>query len=190
MTRPVRAIFPVAVALAALLAGGCSSSGSQAGGETGSSGPKGVDGRDFALHELRDPAARISMASYAGQPVIVSFFASWCPACQQETQTIAEYYRFNHRHDGHVHVIGVDPADQRGAALSLIRRDKVTFPVVTDQTMATATAFGAPGLPATYFLNAEHHVVRKILGPVTWLQLTQGVARMNSSSTTAASPAA
>ena len=178
MTYRARALAAVAVVLAGLLGSGCSSS---------AGGPSRADSRAFTLHELQHPAVRISLASYPGQPVIVSFFASWCPACLAEAQTVASYYLFRQGHHRHVTIIGIDPSDGRAAALSLLRQANVTFPVATDSTMATATAFGTPGLPATFFLNAQHHVVRRILGPVSWQQLSAGVAEMTG---TPASPAA
>ncbi len=174
MTHRPRATAALA-AVAALLAGGC---GAAAGSP--------AQGRNFNLRVVRNPDTRVSLAAYAGRPVIVSFFSSYCLTCMPETATLARYYRFNHRHHGDVTIIGIDPSDQPAAALSLLNQAGVSFPVLADPSMTTATAFGTPGLPATFFLNARHHVVRKVLGPITLQQLTTGSNRINGTQPAAA----
>ena len=62
----------------------------------------------FTLSELGHPAQHISLAQYAGHPLILNFFASWCEPCQQETPLIARFYR-SHRHS--VIIIGIDVND-------------------------------------------------------------------------------
>jgi len=171
MKFPARAIVAVGLAVVGLLSSGCSASGT----------PSRADARDFRLPALRDPGTTISLASYAGRPLIITFFASWCPSCTAQTKLMANFYRIYHRKTT---VIGIDSSDPKAAALSLVRRDMVTFPVAADPTLGTATAFGAPGLPAIYFLDAAHRVVARILGPVTWQQLSADVAVMDSPAVT------
>jgi thiol-disulfide isomerase/thioredoxin len=121
---------------------------------------------------------RIALSDYAGKPVIINFFASWSPPCAAETQLLARFYRFYH---GRVQIIGVDSRDNRHAALRLLRRSLVTYPVATDPSLVVAARYRAPGLPATYFLNARHQVVRADLGWLNWKKLRAGVRAMNGS---------
>src|SRR5580693_7398546 len=39
----------------------------------------------FSLPVLGQSAQKISLSDYAGKPLIVNFFASWCEPCQKET---------------------------------------------------------------------------------------------------------
>jgi cytochrome c biogenesis protein CcmG, thiol:disulfide interchange protein DsbE len=173
MANPHRAAAAAGLAVAALVSAGCGRAAATA------------DSRNFSLPALREPGKTISLAAYAGRPVILTFFASWCPPCQQNTAVIARYYRAYHRQ---VTIIGIDSADQRSAARRLVRRDGVTFAVAADPTLGTASAYGAPGLPATYFLNAQHKVASKVLGPITWQQLSAGAAGLADAGAGAASP--
>jgi hypothetical protein len=43
-----------------------------------------------------------------------------------------------------------------------------------------ASAYGVDALPQTFFLNAEHRVVERVLGAVTKADLAEGVTLMNS----------
>jgi cytochrome c biogenesis protein CcmG/thiol:disulfide interchange protein DsbE len=131
----------------------------------------------FSLPELASSDHQIALSDYPGRPVIINFFASWSPPCQAEIQLLAHFYRFYH---GHVQIIGVDSRDDRGAALRLLRRSLVTYPVAADPTLVVAARYRVPGIPATYFLNAQHQVVRAYLGWLSWKKLTTGMHAMNS----------
>ena len=132
--------------------------------------------QNFTLSVLGQPGQHLSLQSMAGRPVIVNFFASWCGPCQKETPLIARFYRAR---QGAVRVVGIDVNDQSSAALSFIHKSGVSYPVAVDPLpMKTATAYRLPGLPATFFLNARHVIVKRVFGAVTQAELDSGAALM------------
>jgi cytochrome c biogenesis protein CcmG, thiol:disulfide interchange protein DsbE len=139
--------------------------------------PKPSIARTFSMPELGHPSAAVSLASYAGRPVIVNFFASWCAPCQRETPLLARFYASQH---GRVLIIGVDANDQTAAALRFVAKAGVSYPVGFDPFPArVTTSYGVYALPQTFFLDASHHIVAKVMGPVTQRQLAKDVALMN-----------
>jgi cytochrome c biogenesis protein CcmG/thiol:disulfide interchange protein DsbE len=133
--------------------------------------------KNFSLGTLGHPGQRISLSSLAGRPVIVNFFASWCAPCQKETPLLARFYRARH---ASVTVIGIDVNDQTSSALAFVRKSGVTYPVATAAASnATLIAYNLPGLPATYFLDARHRIVKRVYGAVTQAELTSGTALIN-----------
>lgn len=135
--------------------------------------------RSFSLVELGNPGGRVTLAQYAGQPLIVNFFASWCEPCQRETPLLARFYASSH---GRVAMVGIDSNDTAAAALRFMRQAKVGYPVGSDPFPAsTATSYRVLALPQTFFLNAQHRVVLHVLGPVTMADLKRGVALMDRS---------
>ena len=132
--------------------------------------------KNFTLGVLGHPGRQLSLQSMAGHPVIVNFFASWCGPCQQETPLIARFYRAR---QGHVAIIGVDVNDSAANAVAFVRKSGVTYPVAVDpMPMRTAVAYNLPGLPATFFLNARHLIVKRIYGPITQAELSSGASLM------------
>lgn len=132
--------------------------------------------KNFTLGVLGHPGRRLSLQAMAGRPVIVNFFASWCAPCQKETPLLARFYRNT---QGHPAIIGVDVNDSSSAGLAFIRKNGVTYPVVADPApMKAAIAYNLPGLPATFFLNARHIIVKRVYGPVTQAELTSGARLM------------
>jgi cytochrome c biogenesis protein CcmG, thiol:disulfide interchange protein DsbE len=169
-TGPAKLAAAVAIAAAAVTA--ISLIGASSSAKPG--GPAPVPAKPFTLGVLGHPARHLSLASLAGQPVIVNFFASWCAPCKKETPLIASFYRSTH---GHPTIIGIDVNDSTSAALAFVHRMGVRYPLAADPLpMKVATAWNLPGLPATFFLDSGHKIVKRVFGPVTRQDLTTGTA--------------
>ena len=158
-----------AIIVALLVIGATAGSGSRAPRNFGPA-------KNFSLSVLGHPRQHISLASLAGRPVIVNFFASWCPPCQRETPMIARFYRARH---GRMLIIGIDANDQTAKALAFTAKSGVSYPVVTDPHLKTALAYRLPGLPATFFLSSRHLVVKRVYGAVTLRELVTGAAMIS-----------
>ncbi len=130
--------------------------------------------KQFSLHAL-GRSGLVALSQYAGRPVIVNFFASFCEPCKKETPLLARYYRARR---GQVAVIGVDVNDGAAAALRFVRSAGATYPVGADPAAATATGYGVVAIPQTFFLNSAHHIVKRVFGAVTQADLTAGLDRM------------
>jgi cytochrome c biogenesis protein CcmG/thiol:disulfide interchange protein DsbE len=129
--------------------------------------------KNFTIPVLGHPGQRLSLSAYQGKPLILNFFASWCHPCQQETPLLARFYRSHH---GQVQIIGIAVNDPVQPALAFVRKTGVSYPVGTDSPPNTATAYDVSGLPQTFFLNAQHRIVKRVLGAVTARQLSAGTA--------------
>jgi cytochrome c biogenesis protein CcmG, thiol:disulfide interchange protein DsbE len=134
----------------------------------------------FSLPALGGQAgAKVSLAQYAGQPVIVNFWASWCDPCQQETPLLASWYKAEH---GKTVLLGLDENDPGANALKFARAKGITYPMGSDPNVTVATAYGINGLPQTFFLNGKHQIVDHVVGAVTTTSLAKGVKLMNAAS--------
>ncbi|MBV9092489.1 MAG: TlpA family protein disulfide reductase [Streptosporangiaceae bacterium] len=127
----------------------------------------------FSLPVLGHSGRQVSLAQYAGRPLVVNFFASWCDPCKTETPLLAGFYRDEH---AKVAVVGLDENDALGHALSFTRADGVSYPVGWDPQTSAASAYGVAALPQTFFLNARHRIVDRVYGAVTLAELSRGIA--------------
>ncbi|MGH3298451.1 MAG: TlpA family protein disulfide reductase [Trebonia sp.] len=133
----------------------------------------------FTLPALGQSGKQVSLSQYQGKPVIINFWASWCPPCQQETPLLASWYKQQH---GHVVLLGLDENDTTADALKFARAKSVTYPIGFDPKVNVALAYNVEELPQTFFLNAQHRIVDHVFGAVTKAELAKGVRLMNSAS--------
>jgi cytochrome c biogenesis protein CcmG/thiol:disulfide interchange protein DsbE len=135
----------------------------------------------FTLAQLGHPGQHISLAQYAGHPLILNFFASWCEPCQRETPLIARFYR---GHQRSVIIVGIDVNDSTAAGLAFARKMGVAYPVAADPApMSMALSYGVTALPQTFFLNPQHRIVKRVIRAVTLTDLRGGIALMTRPST-------
>ena len=104
------------------------------------------------------------MAQQRGTPVLVNFWASWCPPCREETpDLVAAHERWGDR----VRFVGVDLSDDRAGATTFIAEYGVPYPSVFDPTNAIAVHYGLFSPPATLFFDAEGMLRATVAGQVS-----------------------
>ncbi|HSB78470.1 MAG TPA: TlpA disulfide reductase family protein [Candidatus Methylomirabilis sp.] len=118
-----------------------------------------VVGTDLDGHSIR-------LEDFRGRVVFLNFWATWCIPCRQEMPAMERLYR-DFKSRGLV-VVAVNFQEDPGAVKAFVRDMKLTFPVVLDPSGAAATAYFVRGLPATSFIDRDHRVVGRAIGPREW----------------------
>ena len=127
---------------------------------------------DFALPALTGDT--VHLAGLRGHPVILNFWASWCPPCRVELPDLVTAYGA-HRGDG-LRIIAVNGDDERP---SLIReftgRMGLPFPILLDRKARVTDRYRVVGLPTTVFIDTGGIVRALHPGPITTAQITAGL---------------
>ena len=105
----------------------------------------------------------VALADYAGTPVVLNFWASWCEPCQREMPALVE---FSKERRG-VQVVGLAVTDKPSASRAFARKMGADFPLGIDRRGDTIATFGATGLPATVFIDSEGRVAGTAFGELT-----------------------
>jgi thiol-disulfide isomerase/thioredoxin len=121
----------------------------------------------------RDPITgrQVSLAEFAGRPVVLNVWASWCTGCNQEAADLA---RFASSHPG-AQVVGVDTQDTSGGARAFYRRWHWRHPSVADPSGSLSARLAVTGLPTTYFLDRQHRIVAKVVGAGNLAEFEHGL---------------
>jgi thiol-disulfide isomerase/thioredoxin len=103
------------------------------------------------------------------QPVVVQFFASWCPDCLAELRAFAGAWRAL---GDQVRFVGVDANDSAPAeAQRLLQAAGDDYPTGVDPYASVASRYKVADLPATVFINPAGHVVNVAFGSQTTADL-------------------
>jgi cytochrome c biogenesis protein CcmG/thiol:disulfide interchange protein DsbE len=137
--------------------------------QSGSPGPR--------LERRLEAAAangELSLEELRGSPVVLNFWASWCPPCREEAPRLERLWRESR--DRGVVFLGLDMQDLTGDAREFMREFGISYPNVRDPGDDVARDWGVTGLPETFFVSARGRVVAHVIGAISTEQLKNGIA--------------
>ena len=129
---------------------------------------------DFALADLDGRPVRLG--DYAGRPVLLNFWASWCLPCVDEFPLLDAALEA-HAADG-LAVVGIVYRDRSEAARAFAEQFGAGWPMVMDPGEAVARAYGVYGPPESWLIGSDGRVVSRQIGPYSADELDAELDRM------------
>ena len=105
----------------------------------------------------------VTLASKKGKPVILHFWASWCPPCRSEMPILNQWMK--QHSDADVAVISLDR--EREAAEAFFAEKEIKLAVNMGD-MGGASRLGVRGLPTTIVIGADGEVKKRYVGDLDW----------------------
>ncbi len=146
-------IMALAAILAMVLAGstialGCSATLSpNRGAEIGNLAP------DFQLNDL--DGQPVSLGDFRGRPVLVNFWASWCPPCRAEMPFIQDTFADKKWADKGLVVLAVDIGESPLTVSEFVNNYGLTFPVLLDITKDVSLEYHVAAIPTTLLIDRD-----------------------------------
>jgi peroxiredoxin len=94
----------------------------------------------------------VKLSDLRGQAVLVNLWATWCPPCREEMQTIEKVYQGYKEQGFTVLAVNMTYQDDPLAVTPFVNGQKLTFPILLDETGAMANAYQLRSLPSSYFV--------------------------------------
>lgn len=105
-----------------------------------------------------------TLSELEGRPVVLNFWASWCPPCIAEMPHFGDTHR---RFADQVEFIGVNMQEvDLDAATQLVETTGVEYPLAHDRDGAIYRQFGGVAMPTTVFITAEGEVASVHAGTI------------------------
>ena len=118
---------------------------------------------DFALDDVS--GQRVKLSDLRGHPVVVNFWATWCPPCRQELPALqSAYQRFR---DKGVILVGVDLKENAETIQNFTTQFGLTYPLLLDRDGAISERYQVRGIPTTVIVDADGVVRARHVGPLT-----------------------
>jgi thiol-disulfide isomerase/thioredoxin len=110
--------------------------------------------------ELFDGASA-TFQDFEGTPLVINFWASWCPACVSE---LPEFQAVHEQRSDKVTFIGIANADIRPAAVGLAEEVGLTYSLADDPEGDLFREFGLIAMPSTLFVSPDGEILEVFAG--------------------------
>jgi cytochrome c biogenesis protein CcmG/thiol:disulfide interchange protein DsbE len=115
---------------------------------------------------------QLALSELDGTPFVLNFWASWCTPCREEAPTLQQgWERLGPRG---ILFLGLNMQDLTDDARGFLYEFGITYPTIREPSNEIARAYGATGVPETYFVSPAGRVVGHAIGVVSRRQLADG----------------
>lgn len=115
---------------------------------------------DFQLPNLDyEP---MSLNELRGKPVVLNFWATWCPACIDEMPYLQEIHE-EYSDDG-LMLLAIDVGENPSQVEKFLQNNNLSLPVLLDTSGVVAQKYRIQVIPTTYFIDGDGIIQSKRIG--------------------------
>ncbi len=127
---------------------------------------------DFTLPDLN--GARVSLAQVRGRPVVINFWATWCPPCRDEIPRLIEAYQREKESVAFL-AISDEPADVVGP---FVKEHAIPYVNLLDGGDRVSSTYGIRALPTTVFISRDSEIMVFYTGEMSARIIEEGLRRI------------
>lgn len=101
-----------------------------------------------------------------GKPIILNFWASWCPPCRAEMPSMNRAWE--KVKDEGILMLAVNVGEPPETISQFTEEVPIDFPIILDVDTQLSQAWGVRGMPTTYIIDAAGKVVYSAVGERPW----------------------
>ncbi len=121
---------------------------------------------DFTVQDASGQEVRLS--DYAGTPVVINFWATWCGPCKSELPAFDAAYR---EYGDEVQFMMINLTDGQRETVDVVQafleEGGYSFPVCYDTTQQAAGTYGVYSIPLTLFIDREGQLAQYQVGAMS-----------------------
>lgn len=117
---------------------------------------------DFSL---TDSERTVTLSQFRGKPVLLNFWATWCPPCVEEVPALVALQK---QMGDKVVVLAVSTDEDEDAYKKFTRQRMPGVLTVRDSQHQANTLYGTYAFPETYLIDRQGVIRRKFIGAVNW----------------------
>lgn len=132
---------------------------------------------DFTVFDSQGNAVKLS--DFAGKPIVLNFWASWCPPCKSEMPHFNEVYA-DVKEDVVFLMVNLTDGQRetQSKGQAYIEDAGYDFPVYFDHELIAAYSYQIMYYPTTLFINAEGNIIIAYQGAIDKDTLLSGIQKI------------
>ena len=127
----------------------------------------------FTLTDL--DGHQVSLSQFQGQPVVVNFWATWCPPCRVEMPDLIEAYE---REQGQIVFLAISIDEPAVVVGRFAEENQMPFIILLDEDGKASSDYRVNGIPATFFINRDGEIVVRYVGQMSPRMIEEGLRRI------------
>jgi peroxiredoxin len=131
---------------------------------------------DFTLQAL--DGSPVTLSQLRGKAVLINFWASWCTACRDESPLLESYHQAYASQGLVILGVNVTSQDTLDDARAYVQEMQLTFPIPLDEQGIVTNRYHVPGLPVSFFIDAQGIIRNVIVGQLQSGDLAEGLQLM------------
>ncbi|WP_088103512.1 TlpA disulfide reductase family protein [Halalkalibacter urbisdiaboli] len=121
----------------------------------------------FKLQTLRGDT--VALSDFEGKPVVINFFATWCPPCQEEMPIIVEMEKRIKKQGGVFLAINMTSQEKSKKEIQpFLNHFRAPFDVLLDENGELLKQYQIIGIPTTIVIDEDGIIVQRINGGLTY----------------------
>ena len=121
----------------------------------------------------------VAMQSFRGRPLLVNFWATWCPPCVEELPLLESIWRQNS--ENHLQILGL-AVDQPSSVRKFLAQNQLTFPVgmagLTGTELGRSLGNTMAALPFSVLFDAQGRIAAQKMGKLEAADLLDWIKRL------------
>ncbi len=114
---------------------------------------------------VTDAQRTVTLSQFRGKPVVLNFWATWCPPCVEEMPSLVELQK---KLGDKVIILAVSEDEDENAVKQFVRDHNVDLLVVRDSKQSANALYGTFKFPETYVIDKDGVIRRKFIGAADW----------------------
>lgn len=100
----------------------------------------------------------VSLSDYRGLPVVLNFWATWCPPCRAE---IPFFQNASVKYNGQAVILGINDGEAPATVAPFVTEFGMGYPVLLDTDSEVTIRYRVSALPTTIFIDRDG-IIREV----------------------------
>ena len=130
--------------------------------------------KDFTVTDK--DGKEVTLSQFIGKPVVINFWASWCPPCKAE---LPHFDKLAKEYEGKVHFLMVNlSGEDKQAVKRFVESNGYTFPLYFDDKDGGRNAYSVSSIPVTVFITAQGNIGARRTGAMSEATLRSYISQL------------